>query len=188
MLGGVRKRMRQQIHRRGGRRKQEFVTIKNSTVCVPYSFLSSDRSRRRTWSSANQTLLPQTLTLSPSTQFIQSPPPLWDLKQPLTNFNSATEIQLSPGWKLHLSYHDRKSSQKMRRRPPDFRRPARRRLSNAFWWTLCFVAVLLFVFILSRGSQIESRPAITRVKICFPFYIPPNFGFVAGANSGMRFN
>ncbi|KGN44171.1 probable galacturonosyltransferase 10 [Cucumis sativus] len=51
----------------------------------------------------------------------------------------------------------------MRRRPPDFRRPARRRLSNAFWWTLCFVAVLLFVFILTKGTQIEStRPVLAR--------------------------
>ncbi|XP_030931675.1 probable galacturonosyltransferase 10 [Quercus lobata] len=48
----------------------------------------------------------------------------------------------------------------MRRRPVDFRRPVRRRFPNVLWWVLCGVAVLLFIFVLSKGSQIESRPTI----------------------------
>ncbi|KAK9924685.1 hypothetical protein M0R45_033039 [Rubus argutus] len=50
----------------------------------------------------------------------------------------------------------------MRRRAADFRRPLRaRRFPNAFWWVLCGAAVLLFIYTLSRGNQIESRPLIT---------------------------
>ena len=52
----------------------------------------------------------------------------------------------------------------MRRRPVDFRRPVRRRFPNVLWWVLCGVAVLLFIFVLSKGSQIESRPTIPQVK------------------------
>ncbi|KAH0984465.1 hypothetical protein GBA52_011642 [Prunus armeniaca] len=48
----------------------------------------------------------------------------------------------------------------MRRRATDFRRPLRRRFPNALWWVLCGVAVLLFIFTLSRGNQMESRPVI----------------------------
>lgn len=52
----------------------------------------------------------------------------------------------------------------MRRRPIDFRRPVRRPISNVLWRVLCGIAVLLFIFVLSRGSQIESRPAILKVN------------------------
>ncbi|XP_068336060.1 probable galacturonosyltransferase 10 isoform X1 [Pyrus communis] len=48
----------------------------------------------------------------------------------------------------------------MRRRAADFRRPLRRRFPNALWWALCGVAVLLFIFTLSRVNQMESRPVI----------------------------
>lgn len=50
----------------------------------------------------------------------------------------------------------------MRRRPMEFRRPVRRRFSNVFWLTLCGIAVLLFIVVLSRESQPTSRPAITK--------------------------
>ncbi|XP_059452575.1 probable galacturonosyltransferase 10 [Corylus avellana] len=50
----------------------------------------------------------------------------------------------------------------MRRRPVDFRRPVRRRVSNVLWWVLSGIAVLLFIFVLSKGSQIESRPEIPK--------------------------
>ncbi|KAG6722480.1 hypothetical protein I3842_03G162900 [Carya illinoinensis] len=50
----------------------------------------------------------------------------------------------------------------MRRRPIDFRRPVRRPVSNVLWWVLCGIAVLLFILVLSRGSQIDSRPAILK--------------------------
>ncbi|CAN0914910.1 Probable galacturonosyltransferase 10 [Linum grandiflorum] len=50
----------------------------------------------------------------------------------------------------------------MRRRPVDFRRPVRRRLSNVVWWTLCGIVVLLFIVIFSKESQIESRHAISK--------------------------
>lgn len=56
----------------------------------------------------------------------------------------------------------------------DFRRPVRRRVSNILWWILCGIAVLLFIFVLSKGSQIESRPAMPKVNkrsaILFAFY------------------
>ncbi|KAE7996530.1 hypothetical protein FH972_001245 [Carpinus fangiana] len=52
----------------------------------------------------------------------------------------------------------------MRRRPVDFRRPVRRRVSNVLWWVLSGIAVLLFIFVPSKGTQIESRPEIP--KIC----------------------
>ncbi|XVF01915.1 hypothetical protein REPUB_Repub04eG0130800 [Reevesia pubescens] len=50
----------------------------------------------------------------------------------------------------------------MRRRGVDFRRPVRRRLSNVVWWTMCGIAVLVFIVILSKGSQIESTPTFSR--------------------------
>ncbi|KAK3184228.1 hypothetical protein Dsin_031514 [Dipteronia sinensis] len=50
----------------------------------------------------------------------------------------------------------------MRRRGQDFRRPVRRRISNVVWWTLCGIVVLFFIFVLSKESQIESRPTIAR--------------------------
>ncbi|KAH7576871.1 hypothetical protein JRO89_XS01G0168100 [Xanthoceras sorbifolium] len=50
----------------------------------------------------------------------------------------------------------------MRRRGSDFRRPVRRRISNVVWWTLCGIVVLFFIFVLSKESQIESRPTIAR--------------------------
>jgi len=53
---------------------------------------------------------------------------------------------------------------KMRRRPVYFRRPVRRRVSNVLWWVLSGMAILLFIFVLSKGSRIESRPEITKVK------------------------
>jgi hypothetical protein len=52
----------------------------------------------------------------------------------------------------------------MRRRPVDFRRPVRRRVSNVLWWVLSGIAILLFIFVLSKGSQIESRPEMPKVK------------------------
>ncbi|KAG8635540.1 probable galacturonosyltransferase 10 isoform X1 [Manihot esculenta] len=55
----------------------------------------------------------------------------------------------------------------MRRRPTDFRRPVKRRCSNVVWWTLCGIVVLLFIIILSKESQIESRPPHSKQK---PFY------------------
>lgn len=55
----------------------------------------------------------------------------------------------------------------MRRRGQDFRRPVRRRISHVVWWTLCGIAVLLFIVILSKESQIESRPTFPKVEI-FP--------------------
>ncbi|XP_059457144.1 staphylococcal-like nuclease CAN1 isoform X2 [Corylus avellana] len=51
----------------------------------------------------------------------------------------------------------------MRRRPVDFRRPVRRRVSNVLWWVLSGIAVLLFIFVPSKGTQIESRPEIPKV-------------------------
>lgn len=50
----------------------------------------------------------------------------------------------------------------MRRRGQDFRRPVRRRISHVVWWTLCGIAVLLFIIILSKESQIESRPTFPK--------------------------
>ncbi|CAI0460888.1 unnamed protein product [Linum tenue] len=50
----------------------------------------------------------------------------------------------------------------MRRRPVDFRRPVRRRLSNVVWWTLCGIVVLLFIVIFSKESQIESKHSISK--------------------------
>ncbi|KAI5567940.1 hypothetical protein BDE02_13G124600 [Populus trichocarpa] len=46
----------------------------------------------------------------------------------------------------------------MRRRPVDFRRPVRRRVSNVVVWSLCGIVVLLFIVIFSKESRIESRP------------------------------
>ncbi|KAJ9171011.1 hypothetical protein P3X46_019066 [Hevea brasiliensis] len=54
----------------------------------------------------------------------------------------------------------------MRRRPMDFRRPVRRRLSNVVWWTICGLVVLFFIIIFSKESQIESRPSHAKK----PFY------------------
>ena len=55
----------------------------------------------------------------------------------------------------------------MRRRPVEFRRPVRRRISSVVWWTLCGISVLLFIVIFSKESHIESRPAsLNKVKIC----------------------
>ena len=54
----------------------------------------------------------------------------------------------------------------MRRRAADFRRPARRKVPDVLWLALCSIAVLLFIYILSKGNQIESRPALSKVK-CF---------------------
>ncbi|XP_010051609.1 probable galacturonosyltransferase 10 [Eucalyptus grandis] len=50
----------------------------------------------------------------------------------------------------------------MRRRAADFRRPPRRRWPNVVWWTLCGILVLLFIVILSKDSQIESRPSMSK--------------------------
>lgn len=50
----------------------------------------------------------------------------------------------------------------MRRRAVDFRRPPRRRWPNVVWWTLCGILVLLFIVILSKDSQIESRPSMSK--------------------------
>lgn len=51
----------------------------------------------------------------------------------------------------------------MRRRGPDFRRPARRRLSNVFWLTLIGLLILLFIVFLSRDShQPTSRSPYTK--------------------------
>lgn len=50
----------------------------------------------------------------------------------------------------------------MRRRATDFRRPPRRRWPNVVWWTLCGILVLLFIVILSKDSQIESRPSMSK--------------------------
>ncbi|XP_022764026.1 probable galacturonosyltransferase 10 isoform X3 [Durio zibethinus] len=50
----------------------------------------------------------------------------------------------------------------MRRRGVDFRRPVRRRLSNVVWWTMCGIVVLVFIVLLSKDGQIESRPSISR--------------------------
>ncbi|CAI8589540.1 unnamed protein product [Vicia faba] len=50
----------------------------------------------------------------------------------------------------------------MRRRATDFRRPVRRRVPDALWWALCFAVVLLFIYILTKGTQIESRPALSK--------------------------
>ncbi|KAL3574484.1 hypothetical protein D5086_025097 [Populus alba] len=46
----------------------------------------------------------------------------------------------------------------MRRRPVDFRRPVRRRVSNVVVWSLCGIVVLLFIVIFNKESRIESRP------------------------------
>ncbi|XP_062157466.1 staphylococcal-like nuclease CAN1 isoform X2 [Alnus glutinosa] len=51
----------------------------------------------------------------------------------------------------------------MRRRPVYFRRPVRRRVSNVLWRVLSGMAILLFIFVLSKGSQIDSRPEIPKV-------------------------
>ncbi|XP_030546278.1 probable galacturonosyltransferase 10 [Rhodamnia argentea] len=50
----------------------------------------------------------------------------------------------------------------MRRRAADFRRPVRRRWPNVVWWTLCGILVLLFIVILSKDSQIETRPSVSK--------------------------
>ena len=46
----------------------------------------------------------------------------------------------------------------------------RRRVWNVWWWTLCGVAVLLFIFVLSKGVQIEFRPLIDKVKKISGFF------------------
>ncbi|KAJ7981402.1 Hexosyltransferase [Quillaja saponaria] len=50
----------------------------------------------------------------------------------------------------------------MRRRAADFRRPVRRRVPDVLWWSLCSVAAILFICILSKGSQRDSRPALAK--------------------------
>ncbi|KAF5745994.1 Galacturonosyltransferase 10 [Tripterygium wilfordii] len=50
----------------------------------------------------------------------------------------------------------------MRRRPADFRKSVRRRFPNVIWWTLLGIVVLLFIVILSKEGQLESRPAIAK--------------------------
>ena len=60
----------------------------------------------------------------------------------------------------------------MRRRPVDFRRPVRRRISSVVWWTLCGISVLLFIVIFSKESGIESRStSFNKVKICALLFI-----------------
>lgn len=48
----------------------------------------------------------------------------------------------------------------MRRRAADFRRPVRRRVPDVLWWALFSVVVLLFIYVLSKGNQVQSRPAL----------------------------
>ena len=55
---------------------------------------------------------------------------------------------------------------RMRRRAADFRRPVRRRFSNVFWLTLCGLAVLLLILVLSRESGPGSRPPMSKVNVC----------------------
>ncbi|XAR55460.1 Polygalacturonate 4-alpha-galacturonosyltransferase [Bertholletia excelsa] len=50
----------------------------------------------------------------------------------------------------------------MRRRASDFRRPVRRRFSNVFWLTLFGLVVLLFIVVLSREGQPESRSHLVK--------------------------
>ncbi|RZC19231.1 hypothetical protein D0Y65_006166 [Glycine soja] len=38
----------------------------------------------------------------------------------------------------------------------------RRRVPDALWWALCCVVILLFVYILSKGNNIESRSALSK--------------------------
>ncbi|RVW46382.1 hypothetical protein CK203_081756 [Vitis vinifera] len=52
----------------------------------------------------------------------------------------------------------------MRRRAADFRRPVRRRFSNVFWLTLCGLAVLLLILVLSRESGPGSRPPMSKIS------------------------
>lgn len=44
----------------------------------------------------------------------------------------------------------------MRRRNSDFRRPVRRRFSNVFWLTVCGLAILLLIILLSRETRDSS--------------------------------
>ncbi|KAL8201534.1 hypothetical protein R6Q57_012873 [Mikania cordata] len=51
----------------------------------------------------------------------------------------------------------------MRRQRPEFRRPVRRRFSNVFWLTLCGLAVLMLIVLLSREStQPRSRSVLSK--------------------------
>ncbi|KAI9086827.1 hypothetical protein K1719_031421 [Acacia pycnantha] len=50
----------------------------------------------------------------------------------------------------------------MRRRAADFRRPVRRRVPDVLWWALFSVVVLLFIYVLSKGNQVQSRPALSK--------------------------
>ncbi|KAF2283172.1 hypothetical protein GH714_043502 [Hevea brasiliensis] len=80
----------------------------------------------------------------------------------------------------------------MRRRPMDFRRPVRRRLSNVVWWTICGLVVLFFIIIFSKESQIESRPS--HAKASFSYFVlfwcgrvncEPVLGLVADKTRGI---
>lgn len=69
----------------------------------------------------------------------------------------------------------------MRRRATDFRRPVRKRVPDVLWWALCVAVVLLFIYILTRETQIESIPALSKVLLFFQFvfvdfcsYLPKN--------------
>ena len=43
----------------------------------------------------------------------------------------------------------------------------RRRIPDTLWWTLCCAVILLFVYILSKENNIESRPALSKVLLFF---------------------
>uniref|UniRef100_A0A7N0TKU8 Hexosyltransferase n=1 Tax=Kalanchoe fedtschenkoi TaxID=63787 RepID=A0A7N0TKU8_KALFE len=50
----------------------------------------------------------------------------------------------------------------MRRRAAEFRRPVRRRFSTLFWFTLCGIAALILIVVLSKESAPATRPAFNK--------------------------
>ncbi|XP_019417169.1 PREDICTED: probable galacturonosyltransferase 10 isoform X2 [Lupinus angustifolius] len=50
----------------------------------------------------------------------------------------------------------------MRRRAVDFRRPLRRKVRDLLWWALCCAVIILFLYILTKGNQIESITALSK--------------------------